>query len=162
MELIGRLVARKQEAVGWKRVLLAGVGGCLVIALLALGSSGNQLVLLTAAFGSTCVLIFQMPAAHVAQPMNVLGGHLVSAFIGLLGLTFLPVTWWSVALCTGAAIAAMAALRVTHPPGGAHPITVMTTGATWWYLLTPIVMGSIAVLILGWAFHRATRTRYPI
>lgn len=156
------LVARRQPAVPARRVALAGLGGAVAIGALALIADISDSGLLAAAFGASCVLVFTVPEAPLSQPVNVVGGHLVAASCGLLVASVLPVAWWSVALAVGLAIAAMAALRVTHPPAGANPIVVMTVGASWWYLLVPILAAAVIVVVVGMIFHRAAGADYPI
>lgn len=156
------LVARRQPAVPAHRVALAGLGGAVAIGVLALLADLSQSALLAAVFGASCVLIFTVPESPLSQPVNVVGGHLVAATCGLLVASVLPVDWWSIALAVGLAIAAMAALRVTHPPAGANPIVVMTIGASWWYLLVPILAAALIVATIGITYHRVTGTTYPI
>nr|WP_089321791.1 HPP family protein [Pontibacter ummariensis] len=39
-----------------------------------------------APFGATCVRAFGVPESPLDQPWHIIGGHLVSAFVGLLSL----------------------------------------------------------------------------
>lgn len=146
----------------WKRhqpgqtlpvLIKAGLGGALAIATVAwLGQvTGN--LLLMAPFGATCVLLFSAPTSPLSQPVNVVGGHLVSTAIGLLLHVFLPAQWWSLGLAVGLAIAAMAALRVTHPPAGADPLVVFFDNPGWEYLGLPVALGSLALVAIAWLFH---------
>ena len=155
------LVQRRQAFAGWRRVTLAGVGGAIVIALLAAGGDIMGVTLLAASFGASCVLVFTVPDAPLSQPANVVAGHLMTTFCGLLVGSIFPSAWWSIALAVGLAIAAMAAFQVTHPPAGANPTVVLTTGASWSYLVSPILVGAMAVVVIGLVFHRVTGTAYP-
>jgi CBS-domain-containing membrane protein len=161
MSWIRGLVTLRQPFPGWRRIALAGIGGAIVIAVLAAVTELSGSVLLAGSFGATCVLVFSLPEAPVSQPVNVVAGHLLTTTCGLVALTLLPVTWWSIALAVGVSIAAMAALRVTHPPAGANPIVVMTAGATWGYLLFPMLVGAVVIVVIGLVFHRLTGTAYP-
>jgi len=87
-----------------------------------------------APFGATCVLLFSTPSSPLSQLANVIGGHFVSTAIGLLLQNFLPAEWWSLGLAVGLAIAAMAALRVTHPPARADPLVVFFDNPGWSYI----------------------------
>lgn len=162
MSWIRDLTTRRQPRPSWRRVLLGALGGAIVIAVLGLASELTGSVLLAASFAASCVLVFSVPETPLAQPVNLVAGHLVSTAIGLLAHALLPTQWWSVALAVGLAIGAMAALRVTHPPAGANAVVVMTIGANWWYLLAPILIGALVVVVIGVAFHRVTGTTYPI
>ena len=102
-----------------------------------------------APFGATCVLLFSVPNSPLSQPANVIGGHLVSTAIGLLLHAMLPVEWWSLGLAVGLAIAAMAVLRVTHPPAGADPLVVFFDSPGWAYPGLPVAFGSPAMRCSG-------------
>ncbi len=152
--VLGSLLFRHQPGQPLTVVVKAGLGGLLAIGAVAwLGRvTGN--LLLMAPFGATCVLLFSVPNSPLSQPANVIGGHLVSTAIGLLLHAMLPVEWWSLGLAVGLAIAAMAALRVTHPPAGADPLVVFFDNPGWAYLGLPVASGSLALIMIAWLFHR--------
>ena len=134
-----------QPALPWHAILAAAVAGGVTIALL--GEAGNLAgtPILIAAFGSSCVLIFLVPDGPLSRPLNVVGGHFLAALCGLIVQTFLPVTWWSLGLAVGLAMAAMATARVIHPPAGGTPIALMLGGEGWDYLFTPVLAGALAL-----------------
>lgn len=152
--MLTRLFARPQSAMPLSRVLFAGFAGAVVIAVLAFLSDPIGLPVLLAGFGSSCVLVFTFPHSPLAQPMSVVCGHLVSTLSGLCVAAVLPVTWWSIGLAVGLALAAMAVLRVSHPPAGGTPIAVMTAGAGWSYLVTPVLVGVLIVVAFGLVYQR--------
>lgn len=154
-------VTRTQPQLPVRRVVLAGIGGALGIAVLGLVGHLTGSLLLAAAFGSSCVLIFTAPALPFSQPANVVGGHLITTACGLLVGVFLPAQWWSIAIAVGLGIAVMAALRLTHPPAGGNAIVVLTAGASWSYLLVPMLAGAVLLVLTAWVFHRLTGTDYP-
>jgi CBS-domain-containing membrane protein len=69
------LVAARQ----WRESVVAGTGGFIAILVLASSSAGIGANLLIAPFGASCVLVFAIPQSPLAQPRNVIGGHLISA-----------------------------------------------------------------------------------
>ena len=142
-------------------IILAGVGGTLAIATLLTIGTAWQIAMVIAPFGASCVLIFGLPAAALSQPVNVVGGHVVSAIAGMVAVSLIPDFWWYPALGVGLAIAAMAALRVTHPPAGANPIVIAGLEPSWWFLLIPVLVGTIVLVAVGTAYHRLTGGRYP-
>ena len=156
-QLVKPLLNRKESGKPVVAIVIAGLGGMLAIATLSLISSGTGHLLLMAPFGATCVLLFSVPASPLSQPVNVIGGHVVSTFIGLLIITLFPVEWWSLALAVGLAISAMAMLRITHPPAGADPLVVMVSSAGWDYLLFPVAIGSLALLLIASLFNHFGR-----
>ncbi|MEA2094146.1 MAG: HPP family protein [Pseudomonadota bacterium] len=157
------LLFRHQPGQTFPVVVKAGMGGLLAIGAVAWLSHVTGNPLLMAPFGATCVLLFSVPNSPLSQPANVIGGHLVSTAIGLMLHMMLPVEWWSLGLAVGLAIAAMAALRVTHPPAGADPLVVFFDNPGWAYLGLPVALGSLALIVIAWLFHRLPpRVVYPI
>ena len=152
--ILRRVLDRKQPAETISKSIKAGIGGTMAIAILILLGSLFDNTLLMAPFGATCVLLFSLPASPLAQPINVIGGHLVSITIGLVLHSFLPIDWWSLSIAVGIAISVMAVLRVTHPPAGADPIVVFFSSPGWEYLIFPVFIGSIILVITAWTFHQ--------
>lgn len=134
--------------------LLAGLGGFVAIFLLALVGASAQLALIIAPFGATAVLLFALPDSPLAQPRNVIGGHLISATIGLGCFSLLGHQPLSLALGVGLAIAAMRLTRTLHPPAGADPLVAITIGASWSFLLLPVLAGTVALVAISTAFRR--------
>ena len=141
---------------------IAGFGGFLVIYALAELSQMSGALLLIAPFGASCVLVFGVPASPLAQPRNVIGGHLVSTAIGLAVLAVLGAGPLAFGVGVGAAIAAMLVTRTTHPPAGADPIVVILAGASWPFLFAPVLVGAVAIVLAGALYHRAlSGAAYP-
>jgi len=145
---------RQQPGQSSMAVIKAGIGGLLAISVVAWFSHATGNPLLMAPFGATCVLLFSVPNSPLSQPANVIGGHIVSTTIGLVLHVFLPAEWWSLGLAVGLAIAAMATLRVTHPPAGADPLVVFSDNPGWEYIGLPVAFGSLALVLIAWLFHR--------
>ncbi|PQZ96991.1 hypothetical protein CQ017_15310 [Arthrobacter sp. MYb224] len=142
-----------QPAMAWRHVLWASLGSFLAIAALSWVGNSVGSPILIAAFGSSCVLVFLLPSSPMAQPVSLVGGHLVSACCGLLVRTYLPSAWWSIALAVGLSIAAMALLRVTHPPAGGNPIGILLANEGWSYLVVTVLLGSLIVAVCGMVFR---------
>lgn len=144
-------------------IIKSGFGGLIAIGLVSLAGYMTGNTLLMAPFGATCVLLFSVPQSPLSQPINVVGGHLVSTTVGISLHLFLPTEWWSLGLAVGLAIATMAALRITHPPAGADPLVVFFTDPVWDYIIFPVATGSITLVMIAWLFHKLlVKTPYPI
>ena len=142
--------------------VVSGLGGFVTIYLLARLSATLGAVLLIAPFGASCVLVFALPHSPLAQPRNVIGGHFISAFVGLAVLTLFSVSPLTYALAVGLAIAAMQLTGTLHPPAGADPIVVLLSGAAWPFLLTPILAGTLAIVTTALIYHRwVSKRSYP-
>lgn len=138
----------------WRGALLAGFGGFLTICVLATINATETLPLLIAPFGASCVLVFGVPASPFARPRNVIGGHLVTAVMGLVAISLLGPGPLGIATGVGLAIASMMLTDTVHPPAGANPIVVALTQAGWSFLATPVLAGAVAIVALGFVYNR--------
>ena len=118
---------------------------------------------LVASFGSTMVLLFGFPESPFAQPKNIFFGHLVTAFIAILVLNFIPLPLFIIIpIAVGLGVSLMIILNVTHPPAGGNPIIVIIGSVSYDYLLSPIILGSIIVLLFGVVVNRfILKKKYP-
>lgn len=138
----------------WKAALLAGIGSCLTILLLAVTGDTSGWPLLIAPFGASCALVFGAPASPFAHPRRVIGGHLISAAFGLLATYLIADVSIAMAVGVGLAIAGMMLTDTMHPPAGANPIVIGLTQPSIDFLMAPVLVGSVTVVLLAMAYRR--------
>ena len=130
--------------------LIAGVGAAITIGLLLLIEANvENAALIMAPFGATAVLVFGLPNSPLAQPKNVIVGHLVTATIGIIFSQYIGVTALTLAIATGLGVTCMLVTKTTHPPAGANPLLIMLAGHGWTFLFTPVLIGSIAIVLVS-------------
>lgn len=130
--------------------IYAGVAATLAIAILAyLDRFFEGAIWIMAPFGATAVLVFGLPQSPLAQPKNVILGHLLTAIVGLVFVKFIGVEPWSLAVATGIGISLMLITKTTHPPAGANPILVMLLNPGWEFLITPVFVGAVIIAAVG-------------
>ncbi|WP_036817551.1 HPP family protein, partial [Photobacterium sanctipauli] len=101
--------------------MVSGLGAAIAIGILAGAQSFQpEWLFLMAPFGATTVLVFGVPDSPLAQPKNVIAGHVLTAFIGVCFVEFIGVTQLSLAAATGLGVTAMLMTKTTHPPAGAN------------------------------------------
>lgn len=146
-----------------KMALLAGCGATLCISsLAALEQLTPQTIWLMAPFGATMVLLFALPESPLAQPRNILCGHLLTSLVGLIILNTLGVSPLALGLAVGLGIAVMMLTHTVHPPAGANPLVVMLTAQHWDFLYMPVASGITLILAFGWLYHNLLcRRQYP-
>lgn len=132
--------------VSLRQTLVAGLGGMLAISALSLLTFSAGVPALMAPFGASCFLVFAVPESPFAQPRSVIGGHLVSAAVGLLLLTLLGPEGWVMGVAVGLSIIAMQLTRTGHPPAGADPLVVLLAQPGLTFLATPVLLGAIVVV----------------
>ncbi len=119
-------------------------------------------------FGASAVLIYGAPKSPLAQPRNLIGGHVLSALIGVASYNILQGQLWlaaSVAVAT--AIAIMHATRTLHPPGGATALISVIGGKDihalgFSYAFMPTAAGAFVMLVIALIINNIPKTRrYP-
>lgn len=134
------------------------------------GSHFGQMdnVFLIGSFGASAVLIFGATNSPLAQPRNLIGGHLVSAIIGVCIHKLLPgQLWLSSALAVSLAIVCMQITKTMHPPGGATAL-IANIGSDkikdlgFQYVVSPVGSGVVILLIVALIINNIPKHRdYP-
>ena len=131
--------------------ILAGVFSTITIGVLTYLTYKTPFGLfLIASFGSSMVLLYGYPESPFAQPKNIFFGHLLTAFIGIIVLKFIPLPIYiTIPIATGLGVSFMILFNVTHPPAGVNPIIVIMGSVSFDYLFSPVITGSIIILIFA-------------
>ena len=123
---------------------------------------------LIGSFGASSVLIYGVINSPLAQPRNLIGGHVISAFIGVLMYKLVPgQVWLSGALAVSLSIVMMQITKTLHPPGGATALIANLPSAKiqalgFFYVISPVLSGVIILLLVALICNNATRYRsYP-
>lgn len=141
---------------------ISAVGGFIGILLtmwVSLHYLGTQgAALLVASMGASAVLLFAVPHGALSQPWPLLGGHIVSAMIGVACAQTLANPLIAAPLAVALAIIAMHYLRCIHPPGGATAITAVIGGSEvhalgYQFVLTPVLLNTAILLFAAVALN---------
>ena len=149
----------------FKKALLAGIFSAFTIGVLTVLTYKSALGLFIAgSFGSSMVLLFGFPESPFAQPKNVFFGHLVTALVGVIFVTFVPLPIFvNIALAVGVGIFFMILLNIVHPPAGGNPIMVIIGSVSYDYLLSPIIFGCIIIITLAILINKfLLKKNYPL
>ncbi len=147
-----------------KKSFLAGLFSFITIIILTLLTYKTVYgVFLLASFGSSMVLLYGYPESPFAQPKNVFFGHFITTAIGLIFLNFVPFPIYIIIpLAVGFGVGFMILLNVTHPPAGGNPIIVIIGSVSFDYLLSPVISGSLIIIISAIAINRfILKKTYP-
>lgn len=116
--------------------------------------------LLIGSFGASAVLLFGATESQLAQPRNLVGGHLVSAIVAVIVVALFGSTTYTMALGVGLAIFVMNMTHTTHPPGGATALIGVQGAAGPGFILLPVLAGALillatAIFTNNVVFHRS-------
>ena len=147
-----------------KQSFYAGIFSIFTIGVLTTLTYKTELgIFIIASFGSSMVLLFGYPESPFAQPKNVFFGHLLTALVGMFFLYFIPLPLFIIIpLAVGFGVALMILFNVTHPPAGGNPIIVIIGSVSIDYLLSPVISGSIIIIIFAIVLNRLIlKKKYP-
>lgn len=166
--------AKKENppGVGASEIFWSWAGAFLGIALVALLHyrffAPRDLVMIIGSFGATAVLVYGAVKSPLAQPRNVIGGHIISALTGALTLLLIPdPLWLSASIAVATSIALMHATRTLHPPGGATALIAVTGGEKikalgFLYALFPAAAGAVLLVIVAVLVNNISgKRKYP-
>lgn len=164
--------AKAPPGVPLRELLWSWIGSVLGIGLCGYLSSRffepRDSTLLIGSFGASAVLVYGAIKSPLAQPRNLLGGHIISAAVGVASyVLFSETLWLAAALGVSLAIVAMLATRTLHPPGGATALIAVIGGPKvhalgFLYVLVPAGAGALVLLVVALVVNNLSRDRrYP-
>ncbi len=119
-------------------------------------------------FGASAVLIYGAVRSPLAQPRNFLGGHIISAIIGVSFYKLFPDQMWlASSLAVATAIAVMHATKTLHPPGGATSLIAVIGSSKvhslgYLYVVVPVGIGACMMLVVALLVNNIPKSRrYP-
>jgi CBS-domain-containing membrane protein len=141
----------------WIAVLASAAGGAVAIAAMEFLAERTSVPLAFIPFATSIVLVMGSPDAKPAQPRALIGGHLLSAVIGLLMVTLAGPQPWAAAVAVGIAMAAMLATDTFHPPAGINPLLIVINDRSWDFLIVPVAAGLVVLVGFAYLWHNLTR-----
>ncbi|MES2727158.1 MAG: HPP family protein [Bacteroidota bacterium] len=167
-----KYIVYKETLINYKEQFWSFIGSFIGIGIIAfvqsksLAASDN--IFLIGSFGASSVLIYGAIQSPLAQPRNLVGGHLISAFLGVCVFQLLPnVIWLTAPLAVSLSIVAMQITKTLHPPGGATALIAVIGSDKikqmgFLYVVSPVLTGVIILLLVAFIFNNLTKDRkYP-
>lgn len=166
-------VAYQETLIDYKEHIWTFIGSFLGIGLIGLlnsrflGSEDN--LFLIGSFGASSVLVYGIINSPLAQPRNLIGGHLICAVTGVFIHKLIPSELWlSSALSVSVSIVLMQITKTLHPPGGATAL-IANIGSPkiqslgFLFVLSPVLSGVLILLLVAIVCNNMTPSRrYPL
>lgn len=143
--------------VGGRRLLTVGVGVFSALAVVGALAHFTAMAWVMGSFGASCVLLYGFPDAPFSRARNVIGGHVLSSFIGLAVLHGLGDAWYLMALAGALAAVTMVATDTVHPPAGSNPVIIFLYQPNWSFLLLPTLAGAVLLVALAWLYRQVLK-----
>ncbi|MDR7210397.1 HPP family protein [Flavobacterium piscis] len=167
-----RYILYKETLIDYKEQFWSFLGSFVGIGILAyiqsIHFSGNDAVYLIGSFGASSVLVYGIIQSPFSQPRNLVGGHLVSALIGVTVHKLAPdIIWIAAPLAVSLSIILMQITKTLHPPGGATALIAIIGSDKikdlgYIYVLSPVLIGVLILLFTALIFNNMTSSRtYP-
>ena len=143
--------------------IISGLSAAIVIGVLAfLTLRTSTGIWLMFSFGATVFIVFVLYNLETAQPKNIFFGHLVSLIVGIIFNETIGFSFYSIGLSVGVAVTLMVYLKIMHPPAASNPIVVLFTDVSFNYILFPVVVGTIAIIVMSVFINKIILKRnYP-
>jgi len=128
----------------------------------------RDLTMIIGSFGASAVLVYGAIKSPLAQPRNLIGGHVLSGLVGVACYQMFGETiWLAAALAVSFAIVSMLATKTLHPPGGATALIAVIGGPKihslgFLYAIIPAGAGAVILLLVALVLNNLSRNRkYP-
>lgn len=167
-----RYVVYKETLIDFKDHFWTFLGSFLGIGLIGLLNDQKftdaDHLFLIGSFGASSVLIYGIVNSPLAQPRNLIGGHLVCALVGVTVHKIIPdQLWLSSAFAVSVSIVLMQVTKTLHPPGGATAL-IANIGSEkikalgYMYVVSPVLSGVMILLFVAVMVNRfAAHRKYP-
>lgn len=141
----------------WLAGAIAGTGAAVAIGAMEWFSAAAHYPLAAIPFATSIVLVIGSPDVEPAQPRALIGGHLVSALVGLAVLKLTGPQAWAAAAAVGLSVLAMYLTGTFHPPAGINPLLVVSGNLPVTFLLAPVLAGAVLLTAFALVWHRWVR-----
>ena len=128
----------------------------------------KDLTLVVGSFGASAVLIYGVPNSPLSQPRNLIGGHLLSAIVGVISYKlFSSNLFLATAIAVSTSILIMQLTLTLHPPGGATSLIAVIGGEQiheleFFYILIPVFSGALILFLIAFIVNNIPTNRaYP-
>ena len=167
-----RYIIYQETLIDYREHFFTFLGSFIGIGLIGFMNShhlkANDNMFLIGSFGASSVLIYGIINSPFSQPRNLIGGHLISALVGVTVHKLIPQELWlACATSVSLSIVLMQMTKTLHPPGGATALIAnigseKITNLGYLYVLSPVLTGVIILLVVALVFNNITEHReYP-
>jgi len=150
------------QPLSFKYALWGSISGSIAILAIVLVARMSGHPLLIGSFGASAVLLFGAAESPLAQPRNLVGGHLVSSTIAVAVVHLIGTGPLAISLAVGFSILFMYLTRTIHPPGGSTAFIGVQGHAGPYFIIDPVLSGALILLLVALFTNNVVHHRqYP-
>jgi len=160
------------ESLDKSNIIWSWIGSFLGIFTIAVFHNGvlgdNDLNLVIGSFGASAVLVFGAKHSPLSQPRNLIGGHILSAIVGVISYkVFQDHLLFASAFAVSTSILVMQLSLTLHPPGGATALIAVLGSQRihdlgFIYILYPVFTGAVIMLCVALLINKISKHQsYP-
>jgi CBS-domain-containing membrane protein len=156
-------------------MIVSSIGGFLGIFLIEqtgrlVGLEAKASLFLIGSFGASAVLVYGVPQAPFSQPHNLIGGHCISALIGMTIFFCWAIREWLPVPSPFACQFLRCNLQIPFiRPVGPPALIAVIGGSTihdlgYWYVLCPVALGACIMVGVAWGVNNLSgekSRKYP-
>lgn len=149
----------------WLEICYSLLGIFIGMGIICYVSLRYDMSLLIPSFASSAVMLFISYNNPLAQPRNVIGGHLMAVLAGIITSHLFINDWWSMTIAIVLATLLMIASKTLHPPAGATALITHLSGYGHNVvgLLFPVLANAIIIVLIAYIINNAVASRkYPM
>ena len=165
-------VTQSPPAVSFSEIIWSWIGAFIGISAVAYINYNliekTDFVMIIGSFGASAVLAYGAIRSPLAQPRNLVGGHVISALIGVACYKiFGSQMWLASSMAVATAMGVMHATKTLHPPGGATALIAVIGSAKihalgYLYAFIPVGLGALVMLVVALLINNIPKNRnYP-
>jgi CBS-domain-containing membrane protein len=132
-------------------------GGAVAIPAMEMLAERTAVPLAFIPFATSIVMVMGSPEATPAQPRALVGGHLLSAVVGLVMVTITGPQPWAAAVAVGITMIVMHVTNTFHPPAGINPLLIVVNDRSRSFFLVPVGAGVVILVAFAHLGHNVTR-----
>ncbi len=161
-------VAQTSPAEKLRSALAGGIAILLLMLALRYLPQTAHSPFIVVSMAASATLLYATPHSPLAQPWNLIGGHVISALAGLLCGLVIPEPTLAAGAAVGSAILLMEFLRCLHPPSAATALMMVLVSSpfhdlSWQWAVYLVAINAGILLVLALAINNLLPGRsYPM
>tara|TARA_Y100001968_G_scaffold285634_1_gene285770 strand:+ start:700 stop:1242 length:543 start_codon:yes stop_codon:yes gene_type:complete len=143
------------------QIVISGVVSGFAILILYAISIASGYPSIIGSFGASIFLLFAVPKSEFSKTKNLIVGHFLASFIGVIFLMTFGANFWLLPIALCFTVVGMQILRVSHPPAASNPIIIFFSEPSWSFIFIPTLFGAAIIGLIAFFYRKSTSKGNP-